>query len=105
MKSSETLIRAYEPKADLTAIIDVWFEASLIAHPFIGPERLSEQRQLIKEVYLPQAETWVALQGGPPIGFISLLGNVVGGLFIHPAWQGQGIGRKLIDHAIGEARV
>jgi GNAT superfamily N-acetyltransferase len=39
-------------------------------------------------------------QSGHPVGFISLLGSLVGGLFVAPEHQGSGIGRRLIAHAI-----
>lgn len=70
------------------------------AHPFIGRPRLIEQRRLIEEVYLTKAETLVACLGGDAVGFISLLGSFVGGIFIAPDRQGQGIGRKLIAAAL-----
>nr|WP_255563964.1 GNAT family N-acetyltransferase [Hyphomonas sediminis] len=36
-----------------------------------------------------------------PVGFISLLDTFVGGLFVKPGLQGFGIGRTLVEHAIG----
>jgi putative acetyltransferase len=45
------------------------------------------------------AETWVYVREGQVVGFISLIGNEVGALFVEPTVQGQGIGRALIDHA------
>lgn len=70
------------------------------AHPFIGEARLTEQRRLIEGEYLPKAETSVAWCDGEAVGFISLLGNFIGGIFIAPDRQGLGIGRKLIASAL-----
>jgi putative acetyltransferase len=98
MKDTDIAIRAYEA-ADLEKLSAIWLEASLIAHAFIGEARLREQRVLIETVYLPRAETWVAVVGAEPVGFISLIGDFVGGLFVSPRFQGGGIGRRLVGHA------
>ncbi len=100
MKMESLTIRAYDEATDLHALSTIWFEASRLAHAFIGEQRLSEQRILIEEKYLPNAETWVASLEGAPVGFISLLDNFVGGLFVAPGRQGMGIGRALIAHAL-----
>ncbi|CAB3960301.1 MULTISPECIES: GNAT family N-acetyltransferase [Burkholderia] len=92
-------IRAYEA-SDLHTLSAIWFDASLLAHPFLGEARLREQRTLIEQVYLPTAETWVACRAGELVGFIGLLDASIGGLFVAPAMQGHGIGRALVEHAL-----
>lgn len=92
-------IRACEA-SDLHTLSAIWFDASLLAHAFLGEARLREQRALIEAVYLPKAETWVACRAGEPVGFIGLLDSSIGGLFVAPAMHGHGIGRALVEHAL-----
>lgn len=100
MQSHHFQIRPYAPKTDLITLSRIWFEASLLAQPFIGTQRLLQQRNLIENQYLPNAETWVACQNDHPCGFISLLETFVGGISISPDRQGLGIARQLISHAL-----
>lgn len=98
--NQDIVIRPYDRAADTEILSSIWFDASMIAHPFIGRRRLLEQRRLIETEYLPKAETWVACHSGHAIGFISLLDSFIGGLFIAPDRQGLGAGRKLVAHAL-----
>lgn len=91
-------IRKYEP-ADCGALLAVWEASAVVAHPFWGPEALNRERQNIVEKFLPVAETYVFERLGAVVGFISLLGTEVGGIFVAPECQGQGIGRALMDWA------
>lgn len=100
MENQDVVIRPFEAKTDLKTLSDIWFSASLKAHPFIGEPKLVEQRQLIETEYLPKAETWVACSNQEAIGFISLLGSFIGGIFISPDRQGMGVGSKLVTHAL-----
>ena len=100
MKNQNVVIRPFEAATDIEILSGIWLDASLMAHPFIGERQLIEQRQLIEEKYLPNAETWVACRMGEPVGFISLLDTFIGAIFVAPGQQGQGIGRKLIAHAM-----
>lgn len=92
--------RPYDAERDLTALSEIWFSASLLAHPFLGEETLRGQRVLVETVYLPKAETLVAEFDGAPAGFISLLDDFIGGLFVAPNAQGKGLGRGLIAKAL-----
>ncbi len=92
------MIRAYRP-ADLEELLRVWARASEAAHPFLGRDFLERERRTISDVYLPSAETWVWESEGRVVGFMSLLGNEVGGLFVDPGRHRSGIGRARIDRA------
>ncbi len=92
------MIRTYA-EADCEAIIEVWFAASLVATPFLSKEFLAEERENIRTTWLLKAETSVYEDNGNVVGFLSLIGNEVGAIFVHPNIQGRGIGRALMDHA------
>lgn len=94
------VIRRYDPE-DRDVLLAVWEESAVVAHPFWTPAMFEQERQAIAERFLPVAETYVFERSGTVVGFISLLGNEVGGIFVAPQHQGQGIGRALMDRARG----
>jgi putative acetyltransferase len=98
------LIRPYQCQDEET-VIEVWYAASLIAHDFVPASFWDTQKQDIRNKYLPVAQTWVYEQDGQIVGFMSLLENYIGALFVHPDYQGQGIGTQLIGHAKAMHRV
>ncbi|MDX5348900.1 MAG: N-acetyltransferase [Hymenobacteraceae bacterium] len=91
-------IRPYQA-ADQEEVLAVWLSASCSGHNFIPAAYWKSQVPIIRDDYLATAETWVAIEKGKIAGFISLLGNLVGGLFVLPAEQGKGIGSALVKHA------
>ena len=92
------MIRQYT-EDDCEPIIDIWFAASLAATPFLSEDFLTEERENIRTIWLARAETWVYETEGEAVGFLSLIGNEVGAIFVHPDTQGRGIGKALMDHA------
>ncbi|MDS1135329.1 GNAT family N-acetyltransferase [Nitratireductor indicus] len=94
----DPVIRAYE-RGDSKRILDIWLAASHVGHPFLGDEVLLRQRQIVEELYLDQAEIWVAEQAGQVVGFIGLLDTFIGGLFVDPQRHGGGHARTLVEHA------
>lgn len=92
------VIRPYRDD-DLGAVLYVWYRASLIAHSFLSEEFFSAERREIGERWLPMAETTVCEIDGSVVGFLSLVGNEVGAIFVDPDYQGRGIGRILMDGA------
>ncbi|MFW8635094.1 GNAT family N-acetyltransferase [Cribrihabitans pelagius] len=93
------MIRPYAP-SDQERVLHIWRTASAIAHPFLSAEKTDQAETMIRESFLPVAETWLACPGGTPAGFIALIGEEAGGLFVLPDSQGRGLGRALLDHAL-----
>jgi putative acetyltransferase len=92
------MIRPYTNE-DLGDVLDVWYRASLIAHSFLSEAFLAIERRQIAERWLPMAETMVYETDGRVVGFLALIGNEVGAIFVDPDHQGRGIGRALMDGA------
>lgn len=92
------MIRQYLA-ADTDALISIWRDANAIAHPFLSEDFVTQVGQDIRNMYLPNAETWVLEEEGKPLGFIALIGNEIGGLFLDSSSHGKGFGRAMVDHA------
>lgn len=93
------MIRKYHEN-DTDALISIWRAASALAHPFLTEEFLAQEAEDIREIYLPNAETWVTEEQGQPVGHIALAGDEIRGLFLDPSFHGKGLGRALVDHAV-----
>jgi len=99
-KSQAMHIRQYRD-ADLEAVVSTWESATRLAHPFMTEEFLDQERKNLPDLYLPNADTWVIEIGGEVAGFIALIGNEVGAIFVQPDHHGIGAGKALMDKAQG----
>ena len=91
-------IRHYEP-SDLDAVLASWESATRLAHTFMTDEFLAQERINTTEIYLPNTDTWVIDINGEVRGFIALMGNEVGAIFLQPEFHGLGFGKALMDKA------
>lgn len=91
-------IRQYRV-SDLNAVLDTWEVATRLAHKFMTDEFIAQERKNIADIYMPNTETWVAELDNEVQGFIALMGNEVGALFLQPNCHGKGIGKALMDKA------
>ena len=92
------IIRKFEP-SDTEEIIRIWYEVSIVAHSFIPQEMWEAHKDELRNKYLPIAQTWVAEENGNLLGFISLIEDYIGALFVTSASQGKGVGTRLIEQA------
>jgi len=91
-------IRRFQ-KPDLKDLLAAWENSSREAHDFLTEQFFAQERHNIPDLYLPNADTWVAVDEGKVVGFIALLGQEVGGFFVDPAHQSKGLGKLLMDKA------
>ncbi len=87
---------------DTEAIFSVWNKASSLAHPFLEKDFVEQVKKDMLEIYIPNAETWVYEKEGEVVGFISMLDNEIGGLFVEPEEHSNGIGTELVDYVSGQ---
>ena len=90
------MLRPFSPP-DLAELLDAWYEASLIAHSFLPEEFFDKEREQIAHNWIPTADVTVFEDEGRVVGFVAMVDNEVGGLFVHPDFQRRGIGRALLD--------
>ena len=91
-------IRHYK-ESDLEGVLASWETATRLAHPFMTDEFITQERKNVAEIYLPNTDTWVVELGGNVEGFIALMGNEVGAIFLQPEFHGKGAGKALMDKA------
>lgn len=86
-------------KDDITQVVDLWYETSILAHHFIAKTYWEKNKRSMEKKYLPMAETFVAWDGEEILGFISLVDHQLAALFVKPSWQGKGMGSFLLAYA------
>jgi len=101
MNDTIIVIRKYEEE-DLEKVVSIWRRASELAHPFLSKAFLDQEDVNMRNFYLAFAETWVLEVDGLVIGFIAMIENEIGGLFLEPEAHGHGFGRALVDKAVAE---
>ena len=82
-------------ESDLESVLDSWEVATRLAHQFMTDGFIAQERKNVAEMYLPNTDTWVAEVNGEVKGFIALMGNEVGAIFLQPNCHGKGIGKAL----------
>lgn len=90
------MIRKRKEK-DNDEIMNVWYEASSLAHPFLKTSFVEKVKKDMREIYIPNTETWVYEENNAVIGFISMLENEIAGLFVMPNKHFKGIGTQLVN--------
>ncbi|MCT8161550.1 GNAT family N-acetyltransferase [Pseudoruegeria sp. SHC-113] len=90
--------RAWLPQ-DVAALQALYAAALRNASPALPESFIEAEVGNLAQTYLPQTDTRVIGHLGAPVGFLSLNGNEIAGLFIHPDSQRNGIGTALLAWA------
>ena len=87
--------------ADFPRVVEVWEASVRATHHFVSEADIQYFKPLVKDG-LAQVEALLCVRddAGQAAGFIGVGQGKVEALFIHPGWRGQGIGRRLMEHAI-----
>ena len=79
-------------------LLELWLESTIYAHPFIAESYWRDSLEVVRDVYLPAAATWVWQDDDVLKGFVSVMDSrFVGALFVAPQAIRHGIGRALLD--------
>ncbi|MNJ52719.1 putative N-acetyltransferase YjaB [compost metagenome] len=89
------MIKQFEP-SKLDQVMNIWLDTNIEAHPFVPKEFWLNNYEGVKSA-LFDAEILI-YEEELVKGFIGIIGgSYIAGLFVAKQFQGQGIGRKLIE--------
>ncbi|ELE3846683.1 acetyltransferase [Salmonella enterica subsp. enterica serovar Newport] len=81
-------------------LIAIWRRSADATHDFLSNAYRAELEELVSD-FLPEAPLWVAVTDqDEPVGFMLLTGEHMDALFVDPDVRGQGIGKRLVEHAL-----
>ncbi|MGG4129956.1 acetyltransferase [Paenibacillus illinoisensis] len=88
-------------KQDHAKLVSIWERAVRATHTFLAEKDIVFYKNVVNEA-LSEMEIWEAVgSADEPAGFIGLDGKQIEMLFVDVDKHGQGVGRKLVTHAIG----
>ena len=99
----ESIIRKPLP-TEIEAIIKIWLDGNMQAHPFIQPDYWLNHTDYMRQV-LPLSEVYVCEVKGEIAGFIGLDGDYIAGLFVSKQYQSLGVIEERIDSNTNEAEL
>lgn len=95
------MIRKYESK-DIDSILNIWLSGSIKFHDFVETSFWEAHVDKMRDIYLPASEVYVHEKNSEVVGFYALHANMLAAIFVASEFQGQGIGKALIEHAKGQ---
>lgn len=90
---------------DTERVLEIWLDASILAHDFIAATYWRSNLSAMRDIYLPHAQTSVLYKksldhSSESIkGFISMVEERIAALFVDPHCWGSGYGSQLLAQA------
>jgi GNAT superfamily N-acetyltransferase len=89
--------------ADAETVADVYLASFHATYAFPLAYTDEDVRRWIRDVLVPAGDTWVAVaaDGGSDrvVAMVVVRADELDQLYVHPDWQGAGIGRRLVELA------
>ncbi len=84
---------------DAPRALEIWRDAVEATHGFLTPDDRREIDGIVAD-FVREAELWIVDDGGRPVGFLVMDGEMIDALFVDPAVHGRGFGTALLRHAL-----
>ncbi|MGJ8615726.1 MAG: GNAT family N-acetyltransferase [Sulfitobacter sp.] len=95
------MIRDYTSD-DNNQLVRIWKAANAVAHPFLPADFVQAEEANVRNIYPQFAEIHIIESNMTMRGFIAMLDDEIGGLFLDPVLHGQGLGRAMVDHVVAQ---
>lgn len=83
--------------SDACAAADVWLRSWAAALPTVRRGHTDQEvRAYVRDMVIPQRETWVAVADGSVVGLLVLHEGFVSQLYLDPPWRGRGLGDQFV---------
>lgn len=79
-------------------LAEMWLRVSLKAHHFIDQPYWISKKTEMEEKYLPLSQTYVCVDEGEIVGFISMVNDYMAALFIEETYQSKGYGHQMVEY-------
>lgn len=91
---------------DCDELLRIWEDAVRSTHHFLTEDDIRFYKPLVRNEYFQAVELYVFRNdSGRIVAFIGLSEDNIEMLFVHPAEQGRGYGKRLMEFAIHEKRI
>lgn len=91
--------------ADHQELLNVWEASVRATHHFLTEADIQAYKKLIFNDFFDALNLFCTKENNRITAFMGLDGELLQMLFIHPAFRGKGIGKLLVEYAIGRHAV
>ncbi|MDG3002682.1 acetyltransferase [Paludisphaera mucosa] len=88
-------------EADHPRLVEIWEASVRATHDFLSEAAIQVMKPLILHEYLHAVDLAACEDSGRLVGFLGTAENRIEMLFVTPEVRGRGVGRRLVEHAVG----